>query len=79
MKAKKSGELLALLKARFEKNMKRHAGLDWAKVQKKLEASPALLATLAEMEATGGEPDVVGQEEGAYLFVDCAAESYQER
>lgn len=77
MKTRKHDELLAVLKARFEKHAKRHAGLDWAKVQKRLEASPAKLQVLAEMEATGGEPDVIGQDKktGAYLFVDCAAES----
>jgi hypothetical protein len=77
MKAKQHTELLGLLKARFENNMKRHAGLDWTQVQKKLEASPAKLKVLEEMERTGGEPDVIGQDKktGEYLFVDCAAES----
>ena len=69
-------ELLGTLKARFEKNMKRHKGVDWAKVQAKLEAAPAKLWSLNEMERTGGEPDVVGDDrEGVYLFYDCAAES----
>lgn len=76
MKAKQRDELLAVLKVRFDKNMKRHQGMDWAKIQKKLEASPAKLDALAAMEETGGEPDVVGQDKaGAYLFVDCSAES----
>jgi len=69
-------ELLRVLKARFEKNMNRHKGLEWAKVQTKLEANPALWS-LNEMERTGGEPDVVGfdKKTGDYLFYDCAAES----
>jgi hypothetical protein len=71
------GELLRTLKARFEKNMKRHKGLEWAKVQAKLEASPEELWSLHEMERTGGEPDVVGHDKktGEYIFYDCAAES----
>jgi Protein of unknown function (DUF4256) len=71
------GELLRTLKARFEKNMKRHKGLEWAKVQAKLEASPEELWSLREMERTGGEPDVVGHDKktGEYIFYDCAAES----
>jgi hypothetical protein len=70
-------ELLKTLKARFEKNMNRHMGLEWAKVQAKLEANPAKLWSLDEMEATGGEPDVVGFDKntGEYLFFDCSAES----
>ena len=70
-------ELFSLLKARFEKNMNRHKGLDWAKVQAKLEASPEKLWSLHEMERTGGEPDVVGYEKktGEYIFYDCSAES----
>jgi hypothetical protein len=77
VKAKQRDELLATLKARFDKNMKRHHNLDWAKVQNKLAASPAKLAALAAMESTGGEPDVIGQDNntGEYLFVDCSAES----
>jgi hypothetical protein len=79
--AKQGEELLATLKTRFEKNMKRHKGLDWAKVEAKLEANPDKLWSLSEMEATGGEPDVVGQDKktGEYLFYDCAAESPKER
>lgn len=74
---KQSEELLSTLKARFEKNMKRHKGLDWAKVQARLEASPGKLWSLNEMEMTGGEPDVVGYDKktGEYIFYDCAAES----
>lgn len=70
-------ELLSVLKDRFEKNMKRHQGLAWAKVQAKLEASAEKLWSLHEMERTGGEPDVVGydQETGEYTFYDCSAES----
>ena len=70
-------ELLSLLKARFEKNSKRHKGLDWAKVAAKLEANTEKLWSLHEMERTGGEPDVVGHDKktGEYLFFDCSAES----
>lgn len=70
-------ELLETLKTRFEKNPARHAGIDWAKVKTKLEAAPAKLWSLGEMEKTGGEPDVVGQDKqtGEYVFVDCAAQS----
>jgi hypothetical protein len=70
-------ELLGALKARFEKNMNRHKGLEWAKVQAKLEAHPEKLWSLNEMERTGGEPDVVGHDKktGAYIFYDCSAES----
>ena len=64
-------ELLKALKARFEKNMNRHKGLEWAKVQAKLEANPEKLWSLHEMERTGGEPDVVGhdQKTGEYHFL----------
>jgi hypothetical protein len=70
-------ELLRALKARFEKNMNRHKGLEWTKIQAKLEANPEKLRSLHEMERTGGEPDVVGRDEktGEYLFYDCSAES----
>jgi len=70
-------ELLRALKARFEKNMNRHEGLAWAKVQAKLEANAEKLWSLNEMERTGGEPDVVGhdQKAGEYVFYDCSAES----
>jgi hypothetical protein len=70
-------ELLRAVKARFEKNMSRHKGLEWAKVQVKLEANIEKLCSLNEMERTGGEPDVVGQDKktGEYIFIDCSAES----
>ena len=70
-------ELLRTLKARFEKNMNRHKGLEWAKVQAKLEANTEKLWSLNEMERTGGEPDVVGYDKktGEYIFYDCSAES----
>jgi hypothetical protein len=70
-------ELLAALKARFEKSMNRHKGLEWAKVQGKLEGNPEKLWSLNEMERTGGEPDVVGQDKktGEYIFYDCSPES----
>ena len=75
--AKQSEELIAVLKARFEKNMKRHKGIDWAKVQTKLEKNPGKLLVLHQMESTGGEPDVVGfdKKTGEYIFYDCSAES----
>jgi hypothetical protein len=77
MKAKQREELLKALKARFEKNMIRHKGLEWAKVQAKLEANIEKLWSLNEMERTGGEPDVVGHDKqtGEYIFYDCSAES----
>src|SRR5664279_5302343 len=74
-------ELLAALKSRFEKNMSRHQGLEWVSVQAKLEANDQNLWSLNEMERTGGEPDVVGQDKktGDYFFYDCSAESPQGR
>ena len=70
-------ELLRASKARFEKNMDRHKGLEWAKVQAKLEANTEKLWSLSEMERTAGEPDVVGHDKktGEYVFYDCSAES----
>jgi hypothetical protein len=70
-------DLLETLQARFEKNMRRHPGLDWAKVQARLEAKTDKLRSLGEMERTGGEPDVVGQDKksGEYLFFDCSAQT----
>ncbi|HVS01033.1 MAG TPA: DUF4256 domain-containing protein [Thermoanaerobaculia bacterium] len=70
-------ELLGVLKARFEKNVKRHKGLEWAEVQAKLEANAEKLWSLHEMERTGGEPDVVGHDKktGEYIFYDCSEES----
>ncbi|MFI5132205.1 MAG: DUF4256 domain-containing protein [Chitinophagales bacterium] len=75
--AGRSEELLKSLKARFEKNMNHHKGLEWAKVQAKLEKNNGKLWSLNEMEMTGGEPDVVGYEKktGEYIFYDCSAES----
>src|SRR5665647_2676290 len=72
-----SENLRRALKARFEKNMNRHKGLEWAGVKAKLEANAEKLWSLNEMERTGGEPDVVGfdQEKGEYIFYDCSAES----
>ena len=77
LKARQREELLSALQARFEKNMNRHKGLEWAKVKAKLEANPEKLWSLHEMETTGGEPDVVGhdQKTGEYIFYDCSAES----
>src|SRR3954451_13868838 len=70
-------ELIAVLKARFVKHMYRHKGLEWTKVQTKVEASPEKMWSLYEMERTGGEPDVVGfdKKAGEYIFYDCSAES----
>lgn len=74
-------ELLKALKARFEKNMNRHQGLEWAKVQARLEGKAEKLWSLSEMEKTGGEPDVVSQDKktGEYIFYDCSAESPKDR
>ena len=70
-------ELLRALKARFEKNMSRHEGLEWAKIEAKLEGNTEKLWSLNEMERTGGEPDVVGHDKktGEYIFFDCSPES----
>ena len=78
---KQREELLKALKARFEKNMNRHKGLEWAKAQAKLEANAKTLWSLSEMERTGGEPDVVGLDKktGEYTFYDCSAESPKDR
>src|SRR5438270_2431549 len=74
---KQREELLRALQARFERNMDRHKGLEWAKVQAKLEANTEKLWSLNEMERTGGEPDVVGHDKktGEYIFYDCSVES----
>jgi hypothetical protein len=74
---KQCEELLGALKARFEKNMNRHKGLEWAKVKARLEANAEKLWSLSEMERTGGEPDVVGHDKktGEYIFYDCSPES----
>lgn len=81
LKAQQRNDLLATLKARFEKHPKRHAGLQWAEVLKRIEASPAKLQALQEMEQTGGEPDVIGRDgkTGEFLFCDCSAESPEGR
>ena len=77
LKANEREELLATLKTRFEKNMNRHKGLDWTKVQAKLEANAEKLWSLSEMERTEGEPDVAGfdKKTGEYIFFDCSVES----
>ena len=77
LSAKQREELLRALRARFEKNVNRNKGLEWAKVKAKLEANSEKLWSLNEMEGTGGEPDVVGQDKktGEYIFFDCSAES----
>src|SRR5579864_1068378 len=74
-------ELLRALKTRFEKNMNRHKGLEWAKVHAKLEVNAEKLCSLDEMERSGGEPDVVGHDKktGEYIFYDCSAESPKDR
>lgn len=77
MRPKERDHLLQALKARFENNMRRHAGIVWAEVQARLERDPVALRSLSAMEATGGEPDVIGQDppSGLFVFCDCAAES----
>lgn len=77
LSSKEAAGLLTSLKSRFEKNMNRHKGLEWPKIQAKLEANPGKLWSLNEMENTGGEPDVVGHDKktGEYIFYDCSAES----
>lgn len=77
MNTKQREAFLSVLKTRFEKNMGRHPGMEWSKVQARLASLPDKLTTLAEMENTGGEPDVVGhdQKAGEFIFFDCSAES----
>lgn len=77
MKAKEREQLLGSLKSRFEKNMHRHRRIAWQPVLARLEGSPSALESLGEMEASGGEPDVTGQDKatGQYIFCDCASES----
>jgi len=77
LSTKQREELLRVLQARFEKNMNRHKGLEWTKLQAKLEANPEKLWSVNEMERTGGEPDVVGYDKntGEYIFYDCSSES----
>ena len=81
LSSSQSEELLKILKDRFEKNRNRHEGIEWNKVQAKLEANPEKLWSLNEMEKTGGEPDVVAYDKNMdeYTFYDCAAESPKER
>lgn len=78
---KQREELLKTLQSRFEKNMKRHQGMAWAPVQARLEADSGKLWSLSEMEKTGGEPDVVGNDTktGEYIFYDCSAETPKDR
>jgi hypothetical protein len=78
---KQREDLLKALQTRFENNMNRHRGLDWGAVLSKVEASAEKLGSLSEMEKTGGEPDVIGQDKktGEFIFVDCAAESPKDR
>jgi len=80
-KTNRQEDLLDTLQARFESNMKRHKGITWSAVRKRLEANPRKLAVLQEMEQTGGEPDVVGVDKktGEYIFWDCSAESPEGR
>jgi len=77
LSSKQREELLRIVKDRFEKNMSRHKGIEWAKVQTKLESSPEKLWSLNEMERTGGEPDVISHDKktGEYIFYDCSPES----
>jgi hypothetical protein len=77
MKAQERDELLRALQARFEKNMHRHKGIAWVEVQARLGSDPGALLSLGAMEATGGEPDVIGRDEdsGHFTFCDCSAES----
>src|SRR5450631_2421861 len=74
-------EFLKTLKARFEKNGNRHKGVEWSKVQAKLEANAEKLWSLSEMERTGGEPDVIGQDKktGEYVFFDCSVQTPSDR
>jgi hypothetical protein len=74
---KQQSQLLSILETRFEKNMKRHKGLEWSKIQAKLEANSKKLRSLNEMEITGGEPDVVGydKKKDEYIFYDCSPET----
>jgi Protein of unknown function (DUF4256) len=78
---KQREELLRALKTRFERNMNRHNGLEWAKIKAKLEANTEKLWSLSEMERTDGEPDVVGRDKktGEYIFFDCSAETPKDR
>ena len=81
LSSEQAKELVGVLKTRFEKNMNRHKDLEWAEIQTRLEADSKKLRSLYEMEKTGGEPDVVGQDKktGEYIFFDCSAESPKDR
>ena len=81
LSAKESEQILEVLKTRFEKNMSRHKGIEWAKVRGRIDANPDKLWSLNEMERTGGEPDVVGHDKktGAFVFYDCAPETPKDR
>ena len=81
LSAAEQKELLSILKVRFEKNMKRHKGIEWSAIQPKLESQAEKLWSLQEMEKTGGEPDVIGYDKKAdvYIFCDCSAESPKDR
>ncbi len=81
LSAEQRDELLKTVKARFEKNMSRHKGVEWAKVEARLKANADKLWSLHEMERTGGEPDVVGQDKktGEYVFFDCSAQTPGDR
>src|SRR6185436_15278709 len=81
LSADQNKELLKILKTRFEKNMNRHKGIEWAKVHARLEANSEKLYSVNEMEITGGEPDVVGHDNktGEYIFYDCSTESPKDR
>ena len=76
---KQREDLLATLQARFEKNMARHKAMEWTKVKTRLQARPEKLWSLSEMERTGGEPDVIGQDNDEYIFVDCSAQTPEGR
>lgn len=78
---KQAEDLIKLLKTRFDKNMSRHKGIQWSNVQARIESNPGKLWSLYEMEQTGGEPDVVGQDKksGAYIFFDCSPETPKDR
>ncbi len=77
MKKSRQTETIEILKDRFQKNMVRHAGIEWKRVQSRIESSPDKLKAILEMERTGGEPDVIGVDEksGQFVFCDCSAES----
>jgi hypothetical protein len=81
LSARQAEELLSTLKSRFEKNMKRHEGVEWSRVRAKLEANNEKCWSLYELERTGGEPDVIGHDKknGEYIFYDCAAETPKDR